>query len=318
MKGYLKMLGRHWMFSDKGSCLPDRYVCIDAELSGLNPHKDVMVQIGHCLVVKGEIQEYQEFYLDWVTDRILSPAWLSDRLRQTKDAIEYSKDGHRTGERYDITIDILREKGQDPYQVLKYYHQKILQWKEQDLYFVAHNFETDESAISRMAERWANAFPIGFIDDLKFPDNRIVDTGTIAKGIQSGCVPQNRETLRAFMVRAKRAGGSKYKWALASYCVPTYLQGLAELEKVHSAGYDAALCYQLMEVWRAEGDSATASVNYDFSGLVVDAEVEVPTSPPEEGQEVRKPRSKKRTQDAQGEARVPSIGDLRRLRGRRR
>ena len=249
--------------------LPETYVCIDIETSGMNTRHDHILQIGHCLVVNRKVEDRQAIFLDWSKSM--------DRTEMTKDELaalesrtkETVKRIREKGKACHTDWDRLLTEGQDPYTTLRDYAKFVLELKADKAFMVMHNgYHFDcrflSTAFSKYAGDLAPKFslpvfigPTGTdywaMDSFWFPDNSVLDTGVLLKAAQINYVPKPNETLRSFATRVCRIPRKGVFWSLNEYAVPHF--GLDKkynlsAEKAHDAGYDSYCCHLLLEELR--------------------------------------------------------------------
>jgi DNA polymerase III epsilon subunit-like protein len=210
VQGYLKaMAGRI-------KETPGDYLVVDLETTGVDLAKDLIVQIGHCLVRDNRIIDNGSVVLDWHRVPLIEPAWLEERMVQTRNYVEYDKEGQPTGRRYRFTPQRLRTVGVDPPEVLRFYMEWLLELRQQGYFFIAHNgFHFDCALLER---HFARLFESPF----RFEDREVFDTGMVVKAFQAGLYFHPGESPRDFANRVRPLRLKGIRWALDSFCVPYF------------------------------------------------------------------------------------------------
>lgn len=271
-----EVLGR--LSANFGS-LPDTYVCIDIETSGVRTRQSKILQIGHCVVVDRKVVDRDSFYLDWTksTDRT---GMTEATLKELQSEIAATGAAIRSGGKaFHTDWSKLLVEGQDPYQVIRDYARWVLEMKDEKTFMLMHNgysFDCQflSMAFSKLAADMAPKFALpmfvkgggtdySHLDAFWFPDNAVLDTGIILKASQSERLPLPGETLRAFSKRVSREVRRGLYWSLNEFAVPFFK--LAEkydlsAEKAHDAGYDTFVCHCLFEEMRGIYENATTQV----------------------------------------------------------
>lgn len=226
---------------------PNNYLVIDTETTGVDFKDDLIWQVGHCLVKDGTVADRGNFLLDWTTHPAIDQAWLRQRLIDTKQAVEYTRDGHPTGKTYHINYDRMAAEGVAPEPVLQQYLEWFKEIRESRLFFIAHNgYHFDANMLESHFRRFLK-------DPWAFNDWEMFDTGMVEKAAQSSLVPWAGETVRDFSRRAYAQWLRGIRWALDTHCVPKYdlvaKYGL-DMSAAHDAGFDAYVTHLLFSTWR--------------------------------------------------------------------
>lgn len=249
------MIVRQWPFWFKqlyGGSWPQDYVTWDCETTGFDKNRDVIVEIGHCLVEDGKVKDRLSVVLNWTEREVPPDGWLRKRLVNVRESMA------RDGKTYRMTYERMRKEGIEPEKALKFYHELFQTLIAQGVPFVGHNGFFDEEMFAHNLAGFAVA------DDFKLPDNLVFDTMAIEKGNQmvgdKNALPREGETLRSYFRRVKYLRND-VKTNLDTHCVAKYgfagRHGL-DLAKAHTADFDAYLVHLLMEEFRAEADKAPA------------------------------------------------------------
>lgn len=227
-------------------CFPDDYMVIDLETTGLDPHADLIGQIGHCVVVDRKPVNTVGIVLNWAAHPGVDHAWLQRRLEETKYHVE-NKDGNPTGRRYCLSMQRMLQEGADPIPILAFYLDWLKEIRQQGKFIIAHNgYNFDCRWLEVAFKRFLGA-------TWRFGDNEVFDTGMAEKASQANIMPWQEESLRAF---SERVGDQRLKgvrWALDHHCAPKY--GLAkkyniDIAKAHEAGHDCLMAHYLFEEFR--------------------------------------------------------------------
>ncbi len=220
-------------------CLPDSYMTLDCETTGFS-HRDLIVEMGHCVVEEGVGQYYESTILNWADHPDISEGFLRNQFARQK----------RDGYNQHVTIKKMREVGQRPEDVLETYLEVFEKNREDDQIFAGHNFVGfDRPRIMKHMEWWIGAEWIFYYDDPDF-ENECFDTSIVEKACQVGLIPFADETPRKYFGRVVGNKQKGVRFKLGPHCVPKY--GLdvkydLDPDKEHSAGYDAMLVHLLLE-----------------------------------------------------------------------
>jgi DNA polymerase III epsilon subunit-like protein len=234
---------------------PNDYLVVDTETSGTDPRKDVITQMGHCLVKGRKVVDQAGLVLDWTRHPSVDQEWLRGRLISTKYQVEF-KDGQPTGKTYHMSYERMRQEGANPDAVLREYLEWFKDIRQSKMFFVAHNgWHFDGQMFTFHFHRLFN-------EHWAFDDYELFDTGMVAKAAQSSVGPWPGETPKQFCARVYAQRLKGVRWALDTYCVPTF--GLAEkyhldMEAAHDADFDCFVTHLLMEEWRDMADRAVAT-----------------------------------------------------------
>ena len=229
-----------------GGTLPTTYCCLDTETTGFNADRDVIVEIGHCLVKDGKVDSELNLVLNWQNHRVVPDHWVRARLDHLNQEMA------NKGTPYHMTYARMGREGIAPEEGLTFYRNLLATLAEQDVPLVLHNALFDE-------EMLAHAFAgfIGAEDGFRYRDNGVFCTMGLEKANQRAsdrnCLPRDGETLREYFTRARHFGGSKTPASLDRHCVPKYRlaekHGL-DMRHVHGALFDAKLVHYLFEEFR--------------------------------------------------------------------
>jgi DNA polymerase III epsilon subunit-like protein len=240
----------HWLpyFTKRyGHYWPRTYMCIDTEYTGGNADKDLIVEVGHCIVEDGVVVDSLNLVLDWTQSTIVPRQWLSRRLAWVKNQV---------GVGWTIDEAKMQREGVDAIEGLKFYYQLLQTWKKRNLPFVAHNgYFADEHMLDGNFS--------GFISKrFSFGEDLLLDTGAIYKATRflespeaddqdkrKKMLPQANDSLRDYFKRVTHVSLAGIKWNLLA-CLDHYdlvnKRGI-NTKTLHNAGNDARCTHYLME-----------------------------------------------------------------------
>jgi len=238
-----------WFCQLFGGSWPRSYCTFDCETSGFVRDKDLIVEMGHCLVEDGKPVDRLSLVLDWTEHDIVPDHWLRRRLDETRQAMA------QDGKTYCMTYERMRAEGvRPPEKVLRFYYDLFSTLIERRFLFAAHGGFFDEEMLAHAVAGFRIA------DGFQFPDNQLFDTMSIEKGNQlahdRNAQPRPGETLRSYFRRLRfLKGGGKVRSSLDQHCAVKYdlarRYGL-DMSQAHSAGFDAYLVHLLMEEFGAQ------------------------------------------------------------------
>jgi DNA polymerase III epsilon subunit-like protein len=215
--------------------MPEDYLVVDVETSGLSTEYDVVVQLGWLRAVGGREVERGAIVLDW--SQVLDGhdlRQLERRLGET--AAKMSAAGKGRG----WTLDRLRAEGLHPARAVD----KLAGFLGRRPVLVGHNpWRFDLPLLDKLAAR-LRGLPLGV------PPNQCIDTAAMVKAAQSGCTPRPGETYRDYAARANAAGGNKYLSSLDRFCVGRFRLASrhgVDVAKTHDAAYDCWVCHLVYE-----------------------------------------------------------------------
>lgn len=232
--------------------IPDDYLVIDSETSGLDPDTDVILQLGWCEVRDRKIVDNDGALLNWFDRQcpLVNRDWLRARLDRTR--LHMLKNGNG----YPWTEAVLSQ-GAPPLDALA---DLFVRLKAHDLpALVAHNgWLFDVPMMTRHFQRFLE-------QDYIVPLDRLWDTGAIEKGVQLALYPKPGDTQRDFAYRVM-SRIARIKWSLANHCVPKY--NLAQkhnlnMNQSHTAPFDCLATHYLLETYREimEGTTVEAETS---------------------------------------------------------
>lgn len=251
------MIMSHWPFWFRqlyGVSWPRNYITWDCETTGFDKKRDVIAEIGHCLIEDGKVKDRLGVVLDWTEHAIVPDQWLRARLEQTRQSMA------RDGKVYHLTYERMKEEGvRPPEKVLSFYYKLFRVLLEQNTPFAAHNGFFDEEMFAH------NLVGFSIAPSFQLPDNLIFDTMSIEKANQmltdKNARPREGETLRTYFKRVKHIRND-VKTNLDTHCVAKYdliARYALDVSKAHTADFDAYLVHLLMEEFRLEADKQTVA-----------------------------------------------------------
>jgi len=264
----LDMIVNHWAptFTKLyGHHFPRSYLCWDTEYTGGNAEKDLIMEIGHCMVEDGVVVDRLNVVLDWSLHPEVPNEWIRKRLRRVEGQM---------GPRWRIRWDVMKEEGIHPVKALEFYYRMFKVWSDRGLPFVAHNgYKADERMFAGNCE--------GFlVKRFSFHDNELIDSGAIHKAtviwnsrdplhsdLRGRVLPTTEDTMRSYFKRVANVHAKGVFWRM-EHCLEQY--GLIEkydldVNNLHTAEYDAYCTHLLMEEYRSRvtqnnsGESPTDS-----------------------------------------------------------
>jgi DNA polymerase III epsilon subunit-like protein len=247
VRGYLAaMQGRFRSF-------PRDYLVFDLETTGIDLKEDLILQIGHCLVLGGEPVDTADFVLDWTARPGIDAGWLGKRIERTREFVEYDKDGRPSGRHYRFSPERLRQEGSDPLAILRFYHDWLQELRGERLFLVAHNgYHFDCCLLERHFHQFlASPFVFG--------DWEVFDTGMVVKAMQMNLPFWRGETPRSFSRRAYGQRLRGVRWALDTFCVPHFnLDKKHNLQAgdAHEAAWDVHVTHLLFQECLQAANSA--------------------------------------------------------------
>jgi DNA polymerase III epsilon subunit-like protein len=233
---------------------PNNYLSFDTETTGGRPHKgrtrhfdgDLITELGYCHVRDGVAIDYAGFVLNWFCVKDINRQALINRLRETKQHIEFDRDGYPTGKTCHMTAERMEEEGSDPLQVLEAFMDLLAEAKERKRFYVAHNGSFDMRMLKCHFEYWLGK-------PFTFAPNSLVDTGMIFKAGQTGLQPWIGDTLDEWANRVCSTMARGIKWSLDRDCTPTYrLVEKYDLDpsEAHNAAFDSYVAHLLFEEYK--------------------------------------------------------------------
>ncbi len=215
--------------------IPDDYVALDVESSGIDTHRDLPLQLGWCVVKNRKAVLEADVLIDWT--RTLSPAAVAEldaRMTATRGRMA-EKD-----KAYPWTLDMLRARGVSPVDAVD----RLIAVLGPDPAVAAHyGFLFDYPCLGRTFELVGREFA---------PDlDRMLDTGLMIRACLVGVSPAWNETLPVYVKRlnAVRCGPRHNLAAAAEFFDLRAASGVAS-KNCHTASYDAWIVHLLIEKLR--------------------------------------------------------------------
>jgi DNA polymerase III epsilon subunit-like protein len=242
MNQLFKLIGR-----DRFRSFPDDYLVLDTETTGVDFKQDLIWQVGHCLVNGRRPGDRGGVLLDWTRHPKINQAWLKQRLVDTKQKVEFDRDGRPTGKTYHISYERMAAEGVEPEPILREYLNWLREAHQDRLFFIAHNGYRFDAAMFQahfdrfLGQRWL------------FDEWELFDTGMVEKASQAMMAPWPTDTMRSFAKRVDSQRLRGIKWSLDQHCVPRYKlveRHHLDMAAAHDAGFDCYLCHLLFEHWR--------------------------------------------------------------------
>lgn len=236
--------------SRNGIVLPDDYICIDIETTGLSPEKDFIVQIGHCLVSQGQVVDSCDFFVDWTksTDRTKLTTRDIDFIQQSLSRVSSLMKSR--GKNWQIDWNTLCHKGDCPIEVFESYTDLFSYVQKENLPVVAHNgYKFDVPFIDKFLRRCFSNYP--FVKNAAaISKTFLIDTGALIKAAQLPTTMRPGEQLNSFYKRVVNAYAPNISWSLNEFAVPYFQldrRGCIDTFKAHTSSYDAYVCSLLLE-----------------------------------------------------------------------
>lgn len=237
----IRQILKHWA-KEYGAEFPDTYLCFDLETTGLEAEDNLIVEIGHCRIVDGESTTYESRVLDWTQCPVeVEQSWLEWQIA------ECARSMAARGSQSHMTIERMRDEGENPYEVLQDYLDMFTEAIENREFIVGHNsVKFDIPWIVYQMKDWLDV-------DFRFYTDRVLDTAAIEKASQLGVFPRPGEPMSAYFLRVMRDPVKGVYSNLDRHCVTKYKlverYGL-NMDDAHTAGFDAMLTHLLMEEFR--------------------------------------------------------------------
>jgi DNA polymerase III epsilon subunit-like protein len=240
-----------WFRALYGGGWPRNYLAVDCETTGFSKEKDVIIEIGHCLVEDGVVTDRLDLVLDWSHHPTVPAAYVESKIAQVQRHM--ADDGRRWGMSWRRMLD----EGIEPEEALRFYHRLLNDWAAAGGLFVTHNGFFDE-------DMFAYNFAGFGIDEkgFDFPADQYFDTNSIERANQlageSAALPVQGESLKSYFRRTKYLKGGKIQSSLDKHCAVKYdlavKYGL-DMTQTHSASFDALLCHCLMQEFGKAADA---------------------------------------------------------------
>jgi DNA polymerase III epsilon subunit-like protein len=242
------MIISHWSPTFKaryGNVFPESYTTFDTETTGFDRRRDVIVEIGHCIVRDCKVVDRLNVVINWLNHPIVPDYFVRNQLTRVRDHMRAN------GRDYHITPERMAREGLEPQKALSFYLEFFSELQSQGEIFAAHNgWNFDVEMLQAHFE--------GFLlDPFTFHEDQILDTGAIEKASQMigdpRTLPTDQDTLKSYFKRVAYMRAPGVKWRLDDHCVTRYdlaRRHNLDTTKAHSAGYDAYVLHLLMEEYR--------------------------------------------------------------------
>lgn len=227
-------------FMNRFGPIPDSYVVVDVETTGLSFKHDLIIQSGIVVVSERQATAAETTVLDWTSSPLVDQSWLRSQLANVR---KY------TGDCPQFTYDYLTSEGVDPVGALTNIRHIFGEAQSIDIPIVAHNgLRFDIPLFQTHFWKFLN-------ESFKFEDHQIWDTGYLEKASQLKLNPIPGETLRKFFNRSSAIMLPGLSWSLSETCAEKYglfgkLKEAGIAPKFHDAGVDAYATHFLLEAIR--------------------------------------------------------------------
>lgn len=237
-----------------GGSWPTSYVTLDTETCGFSLKRDVVVEIGHCLVEDGVVTDRLNLVLDWSNHPVVPADYVKRRLEEVRRAMAAD------GRAYGMTWERMCAEGIRPEKALAFYHKLLATFASAGLPFALHNGFFDEEMLAHNFAGFG-VDPAGFaLPPVWF------DTASIEKANQLAgdpdALPRPGETLRTYFRRLKYMSRGNVKCNLCEHCAVKYRFAEkygVDMAQAHGAGFDAYLVHLLMQEFGGQGEAAPVS-----------------------------------------------------------
>jgi len=212
--------------------IPDDYITLDIESSGIDVNRDLPLQLGWCVVKNRKAVLEEDVLIDWT--KTLTATQL-DELAVRMDATR-----RRMAEKekaYPWTIDMLRSKGMSAVKAVTRFASAL---GSNPTVAAHYGWLFDYPALGRTFDLIGQEFS---------PEhNRMYDTGLMLKACLVGISPARNEPLAAYTKRLHTARCSvRHNLEAASELFDLRTTSGADKGSQHRAGYDAWLVHLLLE-----------------------------------------------------------------------
>lgn len=206
-----------------GGNLPDSYLVLDLETSGLNWSTNVITQFGFAVVQDRKMVDNMAIYVK------RPPGTMSEEAAKI------------TG----ITDELLMEKGVEPATVFPQVLNLLGLYRKSGCMFMGHNMVSfDAPFLAADCERHDQ--------DFRIAPNEYIDTGMMFKASQIRLTPGNHEDLHAFFCRVKDyRSHARWNLKLATQMLNVDTKHDLDLDKAHDAGFDCMMTHYVFEEMRA-------------------------------------------------------------------
>jgi DNA polymerase III epsilon subunit-like protein len=231
-----------WFKALYGGEWPRKYLTFDVETTGFKRDRDVIVEMGHCLVENGKPVSRLNIVLDWSNHKVVPVDYVKRKLIEVRDGM--ARDGRQWG----MTFQRMQDEGIQPEKALSFYRELLGDWASDGGVFALHNGFFDEEMLTHNFAGF-DIDPEGF----SFPENQYFDTSSIERANQvsdNTALPMERESMKGYFKRLKHLKGNTLHSSLDKHCWHKYGWGSKDglvKDQCHGAGFDAFLVHLLME-----------------------------------------------------------------------
>lgn len=234
-----------------GYHFPDSYLCFDTEFTGSDSRTDLVVEIGHTMVEKGQVVDRLSVVLNWYNHPEIEELWLDYKLNKMRSIV---------GPNWRLSPATVKKEGMDPIQALRFYYKLLSTWKQRELFFVAQNGAVDERLLGGNFSRFLHK-------TFEIPNDAYFDTGGLFKANQIWesnvadyanlklyMLPHHSENLKSYFHRVIYTKVSGLKWSLGVILDHYDLvkQYNLDTKLLHTAGADAECLHWVMERYRQD------------------------------------------------------------------
>jgi hypothetical protein len=235
---WFRQFHNHWP-------LPDSYVTLDVETSGLKATEDYMCTFGYAIIHQRRVHSTGYVVLNWFLDPELDAPALEQDLLKTEAAMR------KQGKNFFHTAQYLRTFGVAPREGLQIVLQTLLNARAAGYPLVGFNgYHFDSEFIqAHLHDFLQHTYMVG--------DDELFDLGMMEKAAQLGpddqSLPLPGESRRAWAFRIGSLRRKGVLWNLDGYCVPRYnlvTKHNLQAELAHRSDYDAMCLHHLLEAQR--------------------------------------------------------------------
>lgn len=226
--------------------LPRDYITYDLETCGIDRTEDLIVELGHCIVIDGVSESYHSHVIDWTNTDGIDQDWLKFKLKNCAEHMA------KSGRTYHMNYERMRREGSPPDVVLQEYKDLFDEARDANILIVGHNaVQFDNPFFEVAVNEWLAA------DDWTFPE-LVFDTAAVVKATIVQMPPLKGESLQQYFFRVLDRPAPGVRYNLDTFCVERFglldkYPGL-QISDAHTAGFDAMLTHLLLEEFRELGD----------------------------------------------------------------
>lgn len=225
--------------------LPDSYLTIDVETSGLKCTEDYLCTFGYAIVHNRAVHQTGYIVLNWYLDPKL------DKEEFTQDLLKTEERMRELGKNFFHTPTYLQQFGMQPRMALEAIHQVLMNARNAGYPlagFNGYNFDAN----------FIQAHILDFLStDYMIGDDEMFDLGMMEKACQLSLedepLPKSGESKRAWAFRIGKLRRRGVTWSLDKHCMPKYdLSRRCSLppEMAHRSDFDAVCLHHLFEQYR--------------------------------------------------------------------